>query len=87
MIMTTSKTTEIKRLRLNLGEVELEYSGSIKYLGIHLDNKLNFKIHINRTAEKASEVAMALSRLMPNIRGPIEARRRLYVTVVYSIML
>lgn len=60
---------------------------SIKYLGILLDSRLSFKEHILKTEFKAAKVSRALSRLMPNLRGPGERKRRLFANVIASIIL
>lgn len=51
---------------------------SIYYLGVELDNKLNFGPHIILAAEKE------ISRLMPNFNGPSEVKRRLLMSVMHS---
>lgn len=59
----------------------------MKYLGIILDSRWSFKHHIAYASEKASRVARAVERLMPNLRGPQEPMRKLYATVVLSVIL
>lgn len=44
-------------------------SDSLKYLGIVLDSRWTFRLHIEHVADKASKVARAIGRLMPNLRG------------------
>lgn len=53
------------------------------YLGIVVDNSLAFKARI----DKAERIGSQLARLMPNIGGPKEARRRLLSSVVHSVLL
>ncbi|XP_050522925.1 uncharacterized protein LOC126895278 [Daktulosphaira vitifoliae] len=62
-------------------------SDSMNYLGILLDKDLMFKQHVKEVSAKAMRVANGLSRLMPNIGGPQEARRRLLNSVVHSVLL
>lgn len=57
----------------------------MKYLGIMLDSRLNFREHF-KYVTKTTKVVRALSRLMPNLRGPGEHKRRLYANVVMSIL-
>lgn len=59
---------------------------SLKYLGVILDSCLNFKEHFLYMENKAIKVLRALSRLMPNLRGPSEAKRRLFTNVIMSIL-
>ena len=62
-------------------------SRTIKYLGVLFDDTLVFKAHITSAADKARGVLAALARLMPNVGGPKEPRRRLYAGVATSVML
>jgi len=60
---------------------------SIKHLGIIVDDNLNYNQHVEATATKAQKTLTALSRLMPNIGGPKESRRKLLVSVIHSVIL
>ncbi|EFN70484.1 hypothetical protein EAG_06200, partial [Camponotus floridanus] len=51
------------------------------------DERLNFTEHFTQVSAKAGRVTGALCRIMPNLRGPGEAKRRLYVNVVLSVIL
>lgn len=72
---------------VTIGDVDVRVGDSIKCLGIMLDSKWSFTQHFEYVADKASRVARSLGRLMPNLRGPREAKRRLYATVVSSVLL
>jgi len=52
-----------------------------------LDNKLSFKQHFVHIGEKVERVSRALGRLMPNLRSPIEKKRRLYAGIITSVVL
>jgi len=65
----------------------IKFATSIKYLGIMIDSKWAFKEHLKYVENKADGVIRALNRLMPNLRGPDERRRRLFANVVYSVIL
>jgi len=43
--------------------------------------------HLRAVAYKAQGVMGALGKLMPNVGGPSENRRRLFVSVVHSVLL
>lgn len=73
--------------RIVIDGVQIAWKKHIRYLGVELDHRLKFGPHINSMASKASEVGNYLSRLMPNNRGPKEAKRRLLASVVHSKML
>ena len=60
---------------------------AVKYLGVLLDYKLNFRGHFQKSCEKAASVASSLSRLMANIGGPKPGTRRLLMSVVNSVLL
>ena len=62
-------------------------SKSIKYLGIILGNFLKFGNHINTVTNTAEEKTAALSRLMPNIGGPLSEKRKVLSGVMHSILL
>lgn len=60
---------------------------NIKYLGIILNSSLSFKDHFKYIGVKTNKVIRALSKLLPNLRGPHEAKRRLYANIVLSIVM
>lgn len=62
-------------------------SHSAKYLGVFLDNKLTYGVHLRTACEKASAVTKSLSRLMANLGGPSPAKRRLLMLTVQSVLL
>ena len=70
-----------------LGEHEIEWKKSIKYLGVQLDRRLSFGEHLQIATAKAIQCGAPLTRLMPNIGGPREAKRRLVASVVNSTLL
>ena len=51
-----------------------------------LDERLNVKVHVEYAAAKAVQVANALARLMPDIGGSRQPRRKLLASVVTSIL-
>lgn len=77
---------DIRRFILING-TELQLTESIKYLGIYIDQKWTFREHFRYIEDKAEQVIRALSRLMPNLRGPDEKKRRLFANVVLGYTL
>jgi len=65
----------------------IRVSPYIKYLGVMLDTKLNFKHHFQYVDGKIGKVTRALGKLMPNLRGPIEKKRRLYASIIEAVAL
>lgn len=66
---------------------EIKIGKSLKYLGVILDGKLDFREHFRYVHEKAKKVKRVLGKLMPNLRGPHENKRRLYAYVVQSVVM
>jgi len=62
-------------------------SKELKYLGVNLDDKGSFVSHFNRIKDKIEFYINKLYRIMPNLRGPNMKVRKLYVNVIYSILL
>jgi hypothetical protein len=58
----------------------------VKYLGVIIDDRLNFNSHIDYICEKASRSQVAIARIMPNSGGPKSSTRRLIAGVVRSIL-
>lgn len=56
----------------------------IRYLGVELHRILGFNKHIETTVVKAQTTALALSRLLPNMGGSRQRKRKLLVSVVNS---
>ena len=54
----------------------IEYSNSVKYLGVRLDSKLTFKAHLEEISKKALRLLMAAKSVMNKLRGlsPISSR-------------
>lgn len=73
--------------RIKVGVTEIIVGNSIKYLGVIMDSRLSFLPHIEYVVAKASGMQRMLGLLMPNLRGPSQARRRLYYNVIMSILL
>ena len=68
--------------KIVLGVHEIEWKKSTKFLGVQLDRRLSFGEHLQIATAKAIQCRAALSRLMPNIGGPREAKRKLVASVV-----
>ena len=59
---------------------------AIRYLGVMIDARLNFKQQVEHAVTKASAVRTVLSWLMPNVGGPKHNRRALLASVVTSVI-
>jgi len=63
---------------------QINFSKSIRYLGVQIDERRTFTEHVETLANRAAEMVMTIGRLMTNISGPSQAKRRLLMTVVYT---
>lgn len=70
-----------------LGDNQIIWKKQITYLGVEIDQRLCFGPHIRKMADKAAETAANIARMMPNLGGPKEAKRRLIASVAHSKML
>lgn len=71
----------------NIGGMQVIPQKSVKYLGIWLDEKLSFKVHLEQTKKKVEAKVAALARIMPNIGGPSLAKRKVLAGVAKSIIM
>lgn len=72
---------------VRVGRSNIQVSHSMRYLGVMIDGSWNFREHLRYIEVKATKVVKALSRLMPNLRGPGERKRQLYATVLKSVVM
>lgn len=59
----------------------------MKYLGVILDDRMSFSPHLEYIENKVGTVTRTLHRIIPNLRGPGEGRRRLYANIIFSVAL
>ncbi len=76
-----------------IGTAQVEFDGcvtsskrQVKYLGVMIDDRLNFNSHIDYICGKASRSQTAIARIMPNKAGPQSSTRRIIASVVTSIL-
>lgn len=74
-------------IKLDIGTCCIETKPYLKYLGVMIDTRLSFFDHLKYISAKASKTCSALSRIMPNTRGPKYLQRKLIMNVVKSIIL
>ena len=59
----------VETITLRVGQHIITSQPAIRYLGVMIDARLNFKQQIEHAVTKASAVRTVLSRLMPNVGG------------------
>jgi len=64
-------------LTIKIEDKSIKTKRAMKYLGIMIDDKLNFLQHVKYVQGKVNKITGALCRIMPNLRGPDESKRRL----------
>lgn len=74
-------------LEIRVGTEFVKLGSAIKYLGVIIDCNWKFSAHFSYVEQKVGKVKRALCRLMPNLGGPSDAKRRLYAMVMHSVML
>lgn len=72
---------------VGVGGERINTKGPLKYLGVLLDSRLGFDDHLRKMGEKTLAITRGLCRLMPNLKGPRERKRKLYANVISSVIL
>lgn len=72
---------------IQLGTENIVLGSHMEYLGLTLDSKWRWDEHFTRLASKIRGAINCLGRLLPNLGGPKERKRRLYMAVVASMAL
>ena len=65
IIFTAPRSCCNERVTLTLNRTKLYESSKIKYLGLILDNKLNWKAHVNELAKKLSRSIGLIAKIRP----------------------
>src|ERR1700709_225241 len=86
-VLLVSRRKVMERVTVKVGNQAIESKDEIKYLGIMLDSRLNFKAHTKYAWEKASRMYNALARMLANTGGPRSSRRMLLARVITSSLL
>ena len=67
----------VERMQVTVGDTKAVSKRAIKYLGVIIVDRLNFKEHVKYIGEKASVTQGAVTRNMPDIGGPDPFKRRI----------
>ncbi|KMQ89495.1 reverse transcriptase [Lasius niger] len=63
---------------VSVGNCSIKLANSMKYLGVYIDSRWTFHDHFAYVEAKVSKVTLALCRLVPKLKGPMEGKRQLY---------
>lgn len=74
-------------INIDIGDITIQTKRCINYLGVRLDPKLTYSNQIQYAANKAAKTTAQLSRLMANVGGPLQNKRRLLMETSNSILL
>jgi len=85
IVLTNKRGYERPDFRIRGTSIKIK--DQIRYLGIELHRVLGFRAHIEAAASKASSTSQALSKIMPNVGGSGQQKRRLMSTVLLSKLL
>lgn len=87
IIFRPPRTRRTNGLTIEVEGTVVEVGHTIKYLGLTLDDTLNFEEHFRALKMKLLSTAGSLVRLLPNIGGPSGTCRKLYAGVLRSMAL
>ncbi|XP_065091473.1 uncharacterized protein LOC135712450 [Ochlerotatus camptorhynchus] len=85
-VLLVSNCKAVQRAEITVGEHTIASKRVLKYLGVMIDDRLNFNSHVEYACEKASKAINAIARIMPNNAGPSSSKRRLLASVSSSIL-
>lgn len=84
MMITNHKTTQ--QAEISVGEYTIVSNRKLKYLGVMIDDRLNFNCHVDYASEKATKAIAALTRIMPNNSALSSSKRKLLASVSTSVL-
>jgi hypothetical protein len=70
--------------KLEIDGHEVAWKPTMTYLGVVMDRQLSFGAQVDSAALKGMDAARAMEKLMPNVRGPREKKRRLIAASMMS---
>lgn len=82
-----SRKTAIIKAYINVCRHRIIIKNEMKYLGVILDSRLSFKEHLKMTIKRAGDMLRMLFSIMKNTSGPSSIKRKLYASVVNSVIL
>ena len=80
--MLFSFKRNVSNLKVRINGTEIEEKCTTSFLGVQIDNKLNWKTHISHICKKVSK-SIAILRLVRSI-FPLNILKRIYMSLIYS---
>ena len=74
----------VSNLKIRINNTEIEEKCTTTFLGIQIDNKLNWKAHISHICKKVSK-SIAILRMVRSI-FPLNILKMIYMSLIYSHM-
>lgn len=75
-----------KNLHININGERIPQAESAKYLGLHIDSKLNWKHHVRQKAKQVKQVTYKLYWLLGNhSKLKLSHKRRIYISLIKPI--
>ena len=68
-----------------IGNQRITSKQVIKYVGVVTDNRLMFRKHLTYIGGKSEAISCTLARIISNLRGPKQKRKRYLLKIVTSI--
>ena len=72
----------VPNLKIRINNTEIEEKRTTTFLGVRIDNKLNWKAHISHICNKTSKT-IAILRMVRSI-FPLNILKRIYMSLIYS---
>ncbi|KAI5748206.1 hypothetical protein M8J77_023050 [Diaphorina citri] len=86
VVLLASKR-KCREITVRVEDMEIKSKKSAKYLGVMFDENLRMVEHVKYAVEKAERTAGMLAKIMPNLKGPDNSKRKILASVVYSTLL
>ena len=86
-VLLTGRRRIVDPPHIMVGGKSVVLSRSIRYLGVYFDTSRKYTDHIRRVVQKTAATTSALSRIMPNVGGPRQCKRKLLTSVTMSQMM
>ena len=78
---------KLREMTLMCGGEEIKTKQAIRYLGVWIGKDGSHSEHVQRTVLRANQKLAQLERLMPNINGPRQIKRRVLAQAAESVMI